>query len=92
MQKIYDAGHEAGFAAGRCAAEQELGSRVFRNVNLDGEPSWHEIATECATHFGRLRNEREWQFIRDMKRRFVHGGEPTEKQRKWLRDIYAQVA
>ena len=67
MQKIYDAGHEAGFAAGRRAAEQELGSRVFRNINLDEEPSWYEIVTECAAHSVRLRDERERQFVRDLK-------------------------
>jgi hypothetical protein len=65
---------------------------LFHNVNLEEEPSWHEIATECAAHSGRLRNERERRFVRDMKRRLVHGGEPTEAQGKWLRDIYARVA
>jgi hypothetical protein len=56
-----------------------------------GEPSWHEIAQECAAHDNRLRDERERQFVHDMVRRTVRGGEPTEKQAKWLRAIYARV-
>ena len=64
---------------------------MFRNVNLDGEPSWHEIAVECAAHPNRLLHEREKQFVKDMVRRTVHGGEPTERQASWLRKIYARV-
>jgi hypothetical protein len=55
------------------------------------EPTWHEIACECAAHDDRLRDERERQFVRDMVRRTVRGGEPTEKQAHWLRAIYARV-
>lgn len=91
MQKLYDAGHRAGYAAGRSAAENEFSGRVFRSVNFDEEPSWFEIASECAAHPDRLRDKRERKFVRDMKRRLVHGGEPTEAQGKWLRDIYARV-
>jgi hypothetical protein len=60
---------------------------IFQNVAAHDEPSWHEIACECR----RLRNDRERVFVRDMARRLVHGGEPTEKQAAWLRSIYARV-
>jgi hypothetical protein len=60
----------------------------FRSV--DG-PTWHEIAGECAAHDECLRDERERQFLRDMVRWTVRGGEPTEKQAHWLRAIYARV-
>jgi hypothetical protein len=40
MQKLYDAGHDAGYAAGRLAAEKEFSGRMFHSVNLDEEPSW----------------------------------------------------
>jgi hypothetical protein len=45
MQKLYD----ACFAAGKRAAESEP---TFRSVNLDDEPSWYEIALECAANPG----------------------------------------
>src|SRR5262249_2425438 len=76
----------------KISVENELGDQMFRNANLDEEPSWYEIAVECAARPDRLRDEREKTFVRDMTRRLVRGGEPTEKQRKWLRDIYARVA
>jgi hypothetical protein len=60
----------------------------FRSVD---EPTWHEIAGECAAHDECLRDERERQFVRDMVRWTVRGGEPTEKQAHWLRAIYARV-
>jgi len=83
--------YQHGVAEGRRAAEQEQNSPVFRNVNLNDEPSWHDIACECAAHSARLRDERERKFVNDMVRWTVHGGEPTEKQAKWLRSIYARV-
>jgi hypothetical protein len=84
MLKLYDAGYDAGLRA----AESDP---IFRNVNLDGEPSWHDIACECAAHPHRMLSEREKQFVADMVRRTVHGGQPTPKQTNWLRKIYARV-
>ena len=73
----------------------EDGKRATENENVGfhsvDEPTWHEIACECAAHDRRLRDERERQFVRDMVRRTVRGGEPTEKQAHWLRAIYARV-
>jgi hypothetical protein len=43
-----------------------------------GDPSWHTIAGECA-HSDRLRDQKEKDFVADMVRWTVHGGEPTEK-------------
>jgi hypothetical protein len=81
---------ELGIAEGGRLEREEQGAPVFRNINLDDEPTWHEIAIECAAHPNRL-HEREKQFVKDMVRRTVHGGEPTEKQASWLRKIYARV-
>src|SRR5262245_64939737 len=78
---------ELGIAEGRRLEREELGAPVFRNVNLDDEPTWHDIALECATHPRRMHSERECQFVEDMVRRTVYGGEPTEKQASWLRKI-----
>ena len=83
--------YQRGVADGRQAAEREQNAPVFRNVNLNDEPSWHDIACECAAHGARLRDKRERKFVNDMVRWTVHGGEPTEKQAKWLRSIYARV-
>jgi hypothetical protein len=52
MRKLYDAGYEAG------KREAQNGA-MFRSVNIDEEPSWSEIARECAAHSERLRDERE---------------------------------
>jgi len=56
--------------------------------SIDAERSWHDIATECLErpHF----NTREKEFVQDMIRATVNGGEPTEKQQNWLRKIYAR--
>jgi hypothetical protein len=64
---------------------------MFHNVNIDGEPTWHEIAVECAAYPDRLRNDRERDFVMGMVRRTVHGGRLSEKQAAWLRAIYARV-
>jgi hypothetical protein len=73
----------------------EDGKRAAENENIGfhsvDEPTWHEIACECAAHDKCLRDERERQFVGDMVRRTVRGGEPTEKQAHWLRAIYARV-
>jgi hypothetical protein len=73
----------------------EDGKRAAENENIGfhsvDEPTWHEIACACAAHDKCLRDERERQFVGDMVRRTVRGGEPTEKQAHWLRAIYARV-
>jgi hypothetical protein len=86
MKKIYD----AGVAAGRKAMKQELGGRAFQSVD-DEEPSWFEIASLCRNNPQIMHSDNEKQFVSDMCRRLVHGGEPTEKQANWLRKIYARV-
>jgi hypothetical protein len=59
-------------------------------VNVDTSPPWHEIATECLTrpHY----SLREKEFVEDMIKATVNGGEPTEKQQSWLRKIYRRRA
>lgn len=74
-----------GVEDGKRAAQQEHPLN-FRSVD---EPSWHEIACTCRDRQA-WRDEREKQFVLDMLRRTVHGGEPTEKQAAWLRKIYAR--
>ncbi len=77
--------YRQGVVDGRREAErdQPLG---FSSVD---EPSWYEIACTCRDRKS-WRDEREEQFVRDMVRRSVRGGEPTEKQASWLRKIYAR--
>jgi hypothetical protein len=84
MRKLYDAGYEAGV---RAAENKNHGSGDFRNV--DGAPSWHEIARYCQQHCGRLRAN-EQQFINDMASRTVWR-EPTPRQEKWLRSIFFRL-
>jgi hypothetical protein len=80
--------YNRGIEDGRRQAEEN--QRGFRSVDALDEPSWHEIACECANHENRL-NEKERPFVKDMVRWTVRGGEPTEKQAKWLRSIYARI-
>lgn len=76
--------YKRGVEDGRKAAQRESG---FHDV---GEPSWHSIACECAAHPERLLSDREREFVDDMVKRTVLGGQPTEKQAAWLRKIYAR--
>jgi hypothetical protein len=78
--------YQRGVQDGREAAERQ-GPVTFSTV---GEPSWHDIACQCAAQSARLQ-PREKEFVEDMVRWTVHGGEPTEKQAKWLRAIYARM-
>jgi hypothetical protein len=74
-----------GVTDGRREAEQQQPVR-FDCVD---EPTWHKIACACRDR-GIFRSEREEEFVLDMCRRTVHGGEPTEKQASWLKKIYAR--
>jgi hypothetical protein len=54
-------------------------------------PIWHSVACECAAHPERLRSEKERAFIANMVIWTKLGGDPTERQAKWLRSIYVRV-
>ena len=84
MRKLYDAGYEAGV---RAVENKQHGSGDFHNV--DGLPSWNEIALFCQQNNDRLRPT-ERQFIDDIASRTVWR-EPTEKQAKWLRCIFYRL-
>lgn len=73
---------------GRQKAHAEMPA-TFHSVK--GEPSWHEIAVKCSQHPEIMKSTNEEQFVDDMVRRTVHGGEPTEKQGDWLRKIYTRI-
>jgi hypothetical protein len=80
MRTAYRSGRDDG----RKEAERNGG---FYSVD---EPGWHQIARECQKHVDQLR-DREREFVEDMVCRTVHGGELTEKQAKWLRDIWTRM-
>lgn len=80
--------YKRGVEDGRREAESEP---MFRNANIDAEPSWNEIACECADHPSRMKSNRERDFVDDMVRLTTHGGEPTPKQANWLRKIYVRM-
>jgi hypothetical protein len=83
MRKLYD----AGFAAGIAAAESRDVGDDFRN--LDGSASSETMAQHCRKHRNQL-NEREREFITSVSARIVYR-EPTEKQTKWLRNIFLRT-
>jgi hypothetical protein len=76
--------YESGRDDGRKEAKRNDG---FHSVD---EPTWHQIALECRARVDQLR-DREREFVNDMVCRTVHCGELTEKQAKWLRDIWTKV-
>ena len=82
--------YQRGVADSWRAAESAQSGPLFRNVNLNDEPCWHD-ACECAAHSAQLHDDRERKFVNDIVRWTVHGGSPTEKQSKWLRPIYARI-
>jgi hypothetical protein len=53
--------------------------------------TWGEIAIWCRNHDGGDLTYKERKFVLDMIRRTATGYEPTEKQAKWLRSIYAKL-
>jgi hypothetical protein len=79
--------YQRGVADGHRAAERQ--HPAFRH--LDNDPSWHAIACDCAAKSDRLHDQKEKDFVADMVRWTVRGGEPTERQAKWLRSIYTRV-
>jgi hypothetical protein len=85
MQRLYNAGYEAGLQAAedKYHAEEEDGF-----VSINGMPSWHVIARWCQHHRlnDRLR-ENERKFIDQMAGQTVWR-EPTENQQKWLKSIF----
>jgi hypothetical protein len=82
MQKIFDAGFQAGV--------HEVESRSTGEFhNVDGTPAWNEIALFCQQNNSRLR-ENERRFVNDMAGRSIWR-EPTEKQAKWLKSIFYRL-
>jgi hypothetical protein len=84
MKKLYAAGYDDGV---RATENRHHGPGDFANV--DGTPSWHEMALFCQRHDTRLR-EKEREFIHDVTARTVWR-EPTEKQAKWLKSIFYRL-
>src|SRR5262249_55471853 len=89
MRKIYDAGHDAGYAAGVRAAEAKLQHDADGFRSVDGIPASHAMAIFCQDRSTRLRSN-EADFIDDMVG-WTTWREPTPKQQKWLRSIYARL-
>src|SRR5262245_45244359 len=84
MQRLYNAGFAEGY---RVAEEHMHGNGDFRNVN--GMPSWSEIARFCHHRDYRL-SAREREFISSVSAH-IEWREPSEKQGKWLRSIFLRL-
>jgi hypothetical protein len=82
MQKIYNAGVEAG--KNDAAVDKGFSS-------VDGTKSWHEMALYCEEHINSSRlYPNEPGFIKDMVR-WTERREPSEKQGEWLHKIYIRL-
>jgi hypothetical protein len=84
MRKLYDAGVEEGM---RLAEKARFGSEDFHNIN--GLPSWHEMALWCQQRYDRLEDKHR-EFIDDMAG-LTLWREPTEKQGKYLTSLYHKL-
>ena len=82
--------YQKGVAEGQRLAEGSADYSSFRNVTAHDEPSWHDIACECAARPELLRDDREREFVEHMVFLTVHGGRLSEKQANWLRRIWAR--
>jgi hypothetical protein len=85
MQKLYNAGYAAGVQA---AESKQDGNGDFHNI--DGTPSWHEMACWIQQRSGRLRDDREREFVDQMTEQTVWR-EPSERQGKWLLGIWHRL-
>jgi hypothetical protein len=81
--------YQHGVIDGRQAAEREA-PVTFHTIEHE-DPTWHEIACECARHPDRMYGDHELEFVNRIIRKTVRGGEPSEKEARWLRFIYARV-
>jgi hypothetical protein len=84
MQKIFDAGYDAGLHA---AETKFHGDDDFRDT--DGKPIPERMVQYCQQRAVRLRG-REREFIDSVAARIVYR-EPSEKQLKWLTSIYLRL-
>ena len=85
MQKIYDAGYNAGVEA--VESKQKFDGDGFRDaLKL---PSANDMAIYCQKHSARL-SEREREFIDSVAARSVWR-KLSEKQEKWLRSIFHKL-
>jgi hypothetical protein len=89
MQKLYDTGYKAGYAAGVQAAEaKHHGAADF--LDDEGKPTWEAVALFCQREKHRLA-EKHHEFIDDMASRTAWGHEPTEKQHKYLHSLFFKL-
>lgn len=98
MQRLYDAGLEAGKAIGFKngqliqMAKQDAAKRPepiggFSHVNGSTSTTWYDIAVYCHNRPQQHRGDRESDFILDMTKR-ASMYTLTERQADWLRSIY----
>lgn len=58
----------------------------------DGDDlSWYEVARFCYARIAQL-NDKEAEFIRNMYRLTTSGRTPSEKQGRWLDDVYFRLS
>ena len=79
-----------GIEEGRRQSESQQDQK-FHNVSGHDQPSWHDMACECARHLHRLRNDTERKFIQDMVRWTACAARLSEKQQNWLRNCFIRV-
>lgn len=80
---------------GKEIASREVGNQQ-QNTALEffdgnGEPRWYEIALFCRDNVGRLRNDREKEFVNDMPGKMLQYAAPTGPQAKWLLSIFVKL-
>ncbi len=70
----------------------DLHDLAARLAGQDDLSTWYELALWCQDEGAGHLSEKEADFIDNMVRMLRFGGEPSEKQAKWMRDIYARLS
>ena len=85
VEIIFKRGKERGRAEE--ATKQQAPPEFY---DADGHPRWSEVALFCQRNIGRLRDEREKEFVNDMTGKLTWR-EPTERQSRWLFSIFVKL-
>jgi len=67
----------------------DLAGAVERLADLAPQ-DWGELVELCLAH-AELLSDRDWRFVNGVRPRVLLGGDPSEAQKQWLRDIWKRV-
>lgn len=87
---FHDLAKSIGVASKYRSGGQKHTSKHNYNDVRGGGPDWSMVAAFCVSNIDRL-GERESDFVVSVSDSIEDWGSPTEKQAKWLRDIFLRL-